>query len=120
VTAPLRGQIFHVDLGHGRKPWLVVSNNARNRNLDSVLAAHITTTRKHAALPTVVPLSAADPLTGFVLCDDIAQLYHDELATPAGLLSAPTITAVSEGLRNRARAALTDCAPLRRQNLYVV
>jgi mRNA interferase MazF len=43
VTAPLRGQIFHVDLGHGRKPWLVVSNNARNRNLDSVLAARITT-----------------------------------------------------------------------------
>jgi mRNA interferase MazF len=99
VTAPLRGQIFHVDLGHGRKRWLVVSNNARNRTLDSVRAARITTSRKHAAIPTVVPLSAADPLAGFVLCDDIVQLYHDELAMPAGVLSLPTITAVSEGLR---------------------
>jgi mRNA interferase MazF len=99
VTAPLRGQIFRVDLGYGRKPWLVVSNNARNRNLDSVLAARITTTRKHAPLPTVVPLTAADPLAGFVLCDDIVQLYRDELATQTGALSPPTIAAVSEGLR---------------------
>jgi len=99
VTAPLRGQVFQVDLGHGRKPWLIVSNNARNRNLESVLAARITTIRKHAAFPTVVPLTAADPLKGFVLCDDIVQLYRDELATPAGALSPPTIAAVSAGLR---------------------
>jgi hypothetical protein len=28
-------------------------------------------------------LTAADPLAGFVLCDDIAQLYRDESATQA-------------------------------------
>jgi mRNA interferase MazF len=99
VTAPLRGQVYSVDLGHGRKPWLVVSNNARNRNLESVLAARITTTRKHRELPTVIPLGADDPLVGFVLCDDIVQLYRDELTRPQGALSPPTVKAVSDGLR---------------------
>ena len=98
MTAPLRGQVFRVDLGHGRKPWLIVSNDARNRNLKSVLAARITTTGKHSALPTVVALTAADPLVGYVLCDDIVQLYRDELTHPAGALSPSTFAAVSEGL----------------------
>ena len=99
MTVPQRGQVFRVDLGHGPKPWLVVSNNARNRNLDSVLAARITTTRRHVAIPTVVPLAPADPLTGSVLCDDLVQLYRNELTAPLGALSPRTITAVSAGLR---------------------
>lgn len=99
MTAPLRGQVFHVDLGHGRKPWLVVSNNARNRNLGSVLAARVTASRKHAAIPTVVALSSADPLAGHVLCDDIVQLYRDELGRPAGALSPATTAAVNDGIR---------------------
>lgn len=99
MTAPLRGQVFRVDLGHGPKPWLVVSNNARNRNLESVLAARVTTTRKHAPIPTVVPLAAAEPLRGFVLCDDLVQLYRDELRTPLGAVSPGTMRAVSDGLR---------------------
>jgi len=77
VTAPLRGQIYGVDLGHGRKPWLVVSNNARNRNSNRCWR-RITTARKHRELPTVIPLGAGDPLVGFVLCDDIVQLYRDD------------------------------------------
>ena len=95
----LRGQVFWVDLGHGDKPWLVVSNNARNRNLETVIAARLTTTGKHAAVPTVVPLVAADPLTGYVLADDLVQLYHDELTKPAGALTSHTMSAVSEALR---------------------
>ena len=96
---PLRGQLFWVDLGHGAKPWLVVSNNARNRNLETVIAARVTTTSKNAALPTVVPLASADPLTGYVLADDLVQLYHDELTKAAGAVSGPTMTAVSAALR---------------------
>lgn len=97
---PLRGQVFRVDLGHGPKPWLVVSNNARNRNLETVLAARITTTTsKHARLPTVVPLSAVDPLVGYVMVDDLVQLYRDELTTALGALSAATMSAVSAALR---------------------
>jgi mRNA interferase MazF len=99
VTAPLRGQVYRVDLGHGPKPWLVVSNNSRNRNLDTIIGARITTTGTHARLPTVVPLSNADPLVGFVLCDDLIPLYRDELSDELGALSPPTMRAVSAGLR---------------------
>jgi mRNA interferase MazF len=95
----LRGQVFRVDLGYGAKPWLIVSNNSRNRNLESVLAVRISTTGKHAHHPTVIALSHADPLTGFVLCDDLVQLYRDELTAPLGTLAPATLSAVSDGLR---------------------
>jgi mRNA interferase MazF len=96
---PLRGQVFRVELGHGAKPWLVVSNNARNRNLETVLAARIPTTSKHATAPTVVALSSADPLVGYVVVDDLVQLYRDELTVAVGALSATTMRAVSDALR---------------------
>ena len=31
MSAPLRGQVYRADLNFGAKPWLVVSNNDRNR-----------------------------------------------------------------------------------------
>jgi mRNA interferase MazF len=96
---PLRGQVFRVDLGHGPKPWVVLSNNARNRNLESALAARITTTGKNAHIPTVVALSSADPLVGFVLVDDIIQLYRDELGTLLGSLAPATMQTISSALR---------------------
>jgi len=96
---PLRGQVFRVELGHGAKPWLVVSNNARNRNLETVLAARIPTTSKHATAPTVVALSSADPLVGYVVVDDLVQLYRDELTVAVGALSATTMRAVNDALR---------------------
>lgn len=99
MTPAMRGQTFRVDLGHGGKPWVVLSNNARNRNLDTVLAARITTTGKNARLPTVVTLTAADPLVGFVLVDDIVQLYHDELTEALGVLTPATMHAISTALR---------------------
>ncbi len=43
-TIPVRGRIYMADLGHGQKPWLVVSNNQRNRALGNFLALRITTT----------------------------------------------------------------------------
>jgi len=98
VTA-LRGQVFRVDLGHGAKPWLIVSNNARNRNLETVLAVRVTTTSKHATVPTVVPLSPADPLSGYIVVDDLIQLYRDELTVPLGAVSVPTMRAVSAAIR---------------------
>jgi len=98
-VTPLRGQVFRVDLGHGAKPWLIVSNNARNRNLQTVVAVRITTTNKHANVPTVVPLSSADPLVGYVVVDDLIQLYRDELAVALGALSAPTMRAISAAIR---------------------
>lgn len=95
----LRSQAYRVGLGHGAKPWVILSNNSRNRNLDTVLAARITTTSKNAHVPTVVALTAADPLVGFVLVDDIVQLYHDELTGSLGTLSPPTMQEISRALR---------------------
>lgn len=96
---PLRGQVFRVDLGHGAKPWLIVSNDSRNRNLETVLAVRIITTSRHANVPTVVALSAADPLVGYVVVDDVIQLYRDELSVALGALSAETMRAISTALR---------------------
>jgi mRNA interferase MazF len=79
---------------------VVLSNNSRNRNLDTVLAARVTTTTmSERRLPTVVSLTDADPLDGFVLVDDIVQLYHDELIESLGSLSLPTMREISAGLR---------------------
>ena len=99
MSRGMRGQAYRVDLGHGSKPWVILSNNSRNRNLDTVLAARITTTSKNAHVPTVVPLAAADPLAGFVLVDDIVQLYHDELTASLGSFSPPTMLEISKALR---------------------
>lgn len=99
MSRALRSQAYRVDLGHGAKPWVVLSNNSRNRNLDTVLAARITTTSKNAHLPTVVTLTATDPLVGFVLVDDIVQLYHDELTESLGALSPSTMHEISKALR---------------------
>lgn len=94
-----RSQAYRVDLGHGSTPWVVLSNNSRNRNLDTVLAAPITTTSRHVRVPTVVPLTAADPLRGYVLVDDIVQLCHEELIESLGALSPATMTEISKALR---------------------
>lgn len=99
MSRALRSQAYWVDLGHGLKPWVILSNNSRNKNLDTVLAARITTTSKHAHVPTVVPLTAADPMVGYVLVDDIVQLYHDELIESLGTLSPPTMVEISKALR---------------------
>lgn len=99
VNLGVRGQVCQVDLGHGLEAWVIVSNNARNRNLDTVLAARIVTTSENAHVPTVVALSAADPLVGFVLVDDLVQLHHDELTTSLGALSPSTMHSISAALR---------------------
>lgn len=94
-----RGQIYWVDLGAGEKPWVVVSNNPRNRKLDSVLAVRATTTPK-PGIPTAVPFGAADPLVGSILADDITQIFHDEITNgrPAGSLSPATVIQLNKAL----------------------
>ncbi|MFJ9728538.1 type II toxin-antitoxin system PemK/MazF family toxin [Streptomyces sp. NPDC101209] len=95
---PVRGRVYMADVGNGRKPWLVVSNNARNTRLGDCLAARITTSVK-PDLPSIVELSAADPLVGRVLCDDIVNLYRDELLEDRGALTPQTMVRVAAGLR---------------------
>jgi mRNA interferase MazF len=96
--SPLRGRVYLADIGYGAKPWLVVSNNQRNHRLGDVLVVRITTAdRPH--VPTAIALTAEDPLVGSVLCDDLQQLYRDELGQDCGALSRPTMLRVAAGLR---------------------
>lgn len=97
--APVRGQVYRVDIGYGAKPWLIVSNNRRNRNLSDVLAVRITTTQKHVDLPTWVRLEPDDPLVGHINTDDVQQLGRDELGQLLGALSPGTLMRVNEALR---------------------
>lgn len=55
------------------------------------------TTRK--PVPTRVDLTHDDPVVGQVLCDDLDQVYVDELGENLGALSRPTMTRVGDGLR---------------------
>jgi mRNA interferase MazF len=87
---------YWCDLGYGRNPWLVVSNDARNRVLSDVIAIRLTTTARE--LPTWVKLSAADPLVGHANADCIEQLGKEELGEYVGALSAPTMRAVDQAL----------------------
>lgn len=94
---PVRGVVYWMDLGFGAKPWLVVSNNPRNRALDTVLAARITTTVK--PMPTRIDLAAADGLVGQVLCDDLEQVFSDRLGERVTVLTPATMARVGIGLR---------------------
>jgi mRNA interferase MazF len=96
----MRGQVYWAEVaGVGRKPWLVVSNNRRNRNLGSVLAVRITTTGRYSGMPTVVALSHDDPLVGFVICDDVWPIYRTWIVEPAGALARRTMLAVNDALK---------------------
>jgi mRNA interferase MazF len=95
----VRTRVYWVDIGHGEKPYLCVSNNSRNNTLDTWIAARITTTIK-PDLNTVVRLSSADrPLVGSVLCDDLVAIFHDEIRRDGGALSTNTMMGVGTGLK---------------------
>lgn len=95
-ATPQRGQVYRCDLGYGLRPWLVVSNNTRNRLLSDVIAIRLTTTARD--LPTWVRLSSADPLTGYANADCIEQLAKDELGEYLGALSPPSMRGVNQAL----------------------
>lgn len=94
---PIRGRVYRADIGYGLKPFLVVSNNRRNRALDSSLAVRLTTTAK-PEMPSIIRLSHNEAFAGSVLCDDITPLYHDELREDLGALSRGAMMLVARGL----------------------
>jgi mRNA interferase MazF len=94
----VRKRVIWFQLGEvGIKPAVVVSNNSRNRALGSAIVARITTSPK-PRLPSIVELSSADPLTGRVLCDDLLEIYDEEIVKPGGTLTSATFQAVETGL----------------------
>lgn len=95
----LRGRVYAARLSHldEDKYFLVVSNNRRNRNLPQALAVRLTTTPK-PSLPSIVRLGTAEAFTGWVVCDDIVELWEDEVRRDLGALSRGAMEAVERGL----------------------
>lgn len=101
MTHLVRGRVYRArPLGFEKdKFFLVVSNNVRNRNLDSALVVRFTTSRK-PALPSIVEIPDHEVVPGGrVVCDDIYELFDDEVREDVGALSPATMDAVAAGLR---------------------
>jgi mRNA interferase MazF len=98
VITPIRGRVYTVDI-HGIHHFIAVSNDIRNARLQTFLAVRLTT-RQKPRLPSIVPLTAADaPLTGKALCDDIIEIYRDEVLAEKGVVSRESMRRVDDGLR---------------------
>lgn len=100
MTDLVRGRVYAAVLSErvGEKPYLVVSNNRRNRALDTVLAARVTTSEK-PVLASIVATTPEDPVAGRVLCDDIVEVWPDEIRRDLGACSPATMKRVGDGLR---------------------
>jgi mRNA interferase MazF len=88
--------VYRCDLGYGAKPWLVVSNNARNRHTADVLAVRLTTTPRK--LPTWVAMASSDPLAGYANADNIETLGKDELGDYLGAVTPATMSKINTAL----------------------
>lgn len=98
---PQQGFVYFVDLDKvGRKPFVVVSNNARNMHLDSVLAVRLTTTPSKRAYPTHVRLGEHECVTGTVRYDDLITLYRDEFRQYAGALTVTAMQKIDKALKH--------------------
>lgn len=101
MTSLVRGRVYRA-LPSGftdDKFFVVVSNNNRNHSLDSVLVVRFTTSAK-PAIASIVEIPSTEVLPGGrVVCDDIYDLYEDEVKADVGALSAKTMAAINDGLR---------------------
>jgi mRNA interferase MazF len=91
----------------GEKPFVVVSNNVRNRNLDSVICARVSTSpNRPVGIPSVVPILDRGAVVGKVLCDDLVPIRKARLKRLQGALPPHVMAAVGAGLRSA-----LDCDP---------
>lgn len=102
MTTLVRGRLYAAVLDGlddiGEKYYLVVSNNRRNAALDSVLGVRLTTSHK-PTIPSIVETAPTDPVVGRVLCDNVVELWEDEVRRDLGALSTGTMRRVADGLR---------------------
>jgi mRNA interferase MazF len=55
---------------------------------------------KLPAIPSIVPLGPADhPLVGKILCDDVIEVYDEDVAQDSGAVTPATMRKVEDGLR---------------------
>ncbi len=98
----VRGRIYRFRLSglDGEKYFVVVSNNARNRALPSVLGVRFTTSTK-PALPSIVEIPSSEVLAGGrVVCDDIVELFDDEVTADMGAVSPAVMAMIDTGLKS--------------------
>jgi mRNA interferase MazF len=95
----VRGRVYAARLSRidGEKHFVVVSNNRRNNALPQVLAVRLTTTAK-PPLPSVVELPSSEVFTGRAICDDIVEIYQDEVRRDLGALTPGAMAAVGRGV----------------------
>lgn len=95
-----RGSVYLADLGAPEpKYWVVVSNNRRNKGLESVLAVRVTTTDRHRDLPTCIELPHGECLHGFVLCDSLTEMFEEDVVKRHGGFSPAAMAAIGKGLK---------------------
>lgn len=96
----LRGRVYAAKLAHidGEKYFLVVSNNRRNAALPQVLTVRLTTTPK-PVIPSIVELCHGEVFVGRVVCDDITELYADEVRRDLGALTPAAMAQVNNALK---------------------
>ena len=68
-----------VDTEFGPKPYLIVSNQSRNRALGTVLGVRVTTSPNRPDIPSVVPIESKGNVVGSILCDEISLLSKEQL-----------------------------------------
>lgn len=80
------------------KYFVVVSNNARNRQLGTALVVRITSSQK-PPISSIVPIIGGEPVYGSVCCDDIEVLYREDCRKLIGAFSPPMMVHIDAGLR---------------------
>lgn len=95
----LRGQVYAATLpGMTReKYYVVVSNNARNQGLGTALVVRITTSNK-PELASIVRIPLGEPVSGRALCDDIEDMWADDVRSLLGAFSPATMRLINAGL----------------------
>lgn len=97
---PARGQVLQVAIPGVPEPKLcvVVSNNRRNRALPTVLVVRLTSSSK-PDIPSIVRLPETETFHGVAVCDDIFEVFEDEVLAMRGGLTPAALRAVGDGLR---------------------
>jgi len=96
----LRGRVYAAKLSNIKNEnyFVVVSNNQRNSQLPQVLAVRLTTSLK-PSIPSIVEIGKGEVFHGRAVCDDIVELYEDEIQRDLGALSPSAMLAVGNGLK---------------------
>jgi mRNA interferase MazF len=94
----VRGQVVRADVGLDEpKLFVVVSNNHRNRAWDTVLVARVTTSTKEPHR-SIIDVPDREVVSGRVMCDDVVELFEDEIMSILGGLTPATMGEVNIGL----------------------